>query len=401
MTKSLHLRPLPAVVADGFITRQCEVARYSADQLEDSVILYFKFPAIETFPADDDCDAYVLATFMDAMKEDRNVVVKGSVSKQLIGNLFEFNLVWKKWVPSLYHVIELRADTVRQSSVKNPGALSAFSGGVDASFTVYQHHMKHKRERSQDIKLCALIHGFDIPLSDPAVFSNALGRARATLSDLGIPIMPVETNAKQIARVNWEDAFTCMLIGALNNLKSLAGTCLIGSSRSYDTVIIPAGSSPYTDELLSSGEFDVMHDGASHSRTEKVAEVAKWKVGADNLRVCWEGDLTDRNCGECEKCLRTMLNFLASGNPIPAAFPNVDIVQKLDKIMLKRDAIVEIWEEILTMARKNNIKAPWVDAVARTIKRKPLKKRLFPDNSLRKKVVKSVYRCIIPYKEAA
>lgn len=41
----------------------------------------------------------------------------------------------------------------------------------------------------------------------------------------------------------------------------------------------------------------------------------------DHLRVCWAGANLGENCGECEKCIRTMLNFWAVGEEIPSAFP--------------------------------------------------------------------------------
>ena len=63
-------------------------------------------------------------------------------------------------------------------------------------------------------------------------------------------------------------------------------------------------------------------DGAVCNRTEKVAWLSQHaEECTDNLRVCWQGPELDRNCGFCEKCIRTKLNFWASGNAIPAAFP--------------------------------------------------------------------------------
>jgi hypothetical protein len=51
-------------------------------------------------------------------------------------------------------------------------------------------------------------------------------------------------------------------------------------------------------------------DGADMSRFEKTRLVAAWDAGLQNIKVCtrnWPG----ANCGECEKCLRTMLALTA------------------------------------------------------------------------------------------
>jgi len=57
----------------------------------------------------------------------------------------------------------------------------------------------------------------------------------------------------------------------------------------------------------------IVHDGAGYSRTEKVVEIATHKTATRVLKVCWQGQETFKNCGNCEKCIRTQLNFLAAG----------------------------------------------------------------------------------------
>ena len=143
---------------------------------------------------------------------------------------------------------------------------------------------------------------------------------------------------------------------------------MIGSSNPYDSLVIPCESSPITDHLLSSGEFVVIHDGASHSRTEKVAQVAEWKKGMNNLRVCWQGELKDRNCGKCEKCVRTKLNFLACNRDVPEYFPeSVSIEKILQRVVIKKDAIRGEWQQILDYADRHKVKASWKAAVRKLL----------------------------------
>ncbi|WP_108945129.1 hypothetical protein [Shewanella halifaxensis] len=163
------------------------------------------------------------------------------------------------------------------------------------------------------------------------------------------------------------------MVATLSNLKSIAGHSIVGSSEPYDSLVIPWGSSPITDHLLSSDNFSVIHDGASHSRTEKVRDIADWQAGLQSLRVCWQGDLKDQNCGKCEKCVRTKLNFLATNNPIPSCFPKSDIVKDLKGIKLKNHAIVAEWKQIYQFAKQHNITAAWLDQVANIIENKTKK----------------------------
>jgi hypothetical protein len=57
------------------------------------------------------------------------------------------------------------------------------------------------------------------------------------------------------------------------------------------------------------------------TRCDKARLVAQYSRLRDNLRVCWAGPMTGTNCGRCEKCVRTQLNFIAQGLFAGAAFP--------------------------------------------------------------------------------
>ncbi len=95
---------------------------------------------------------------------------------------------------------------------------------------------------------------------------------------------------------------------------------LIPSSLPYHALVLPWGSNPLTDPLLSIRTFAIVHDGAAFTRAEKVKQIAHWRQALQNLRVCWEGDRKDGNCGHCEKCIQTILNFRAVGLGLPPCF---------------------------------------------------------------------------------
>ena len=329
---------------------------------------------------------------MDAMKENRNIIVKGEISKQLLSNLVEYQAAWNKWLPNLYSCIGISVDSIKNNSALASGAICAFSGGVDATFSAWRHSQKKCSHRSQKINLCTMVHGFDIPLSDEAAFYNASKKAEKTLSDIHLKLVTIQTNYRQITKVNWEHAFSNALVSTLSNFKKVSGTCIVGSSEPYDSLIIPWGSSPITDHLLSSADFVVIHDGASHNRTEKVKEICDWSVGIDNLRVCWQGDLKDLNCGECEKCVRTKLNFLATNNLIPKCFPDSDIIEDLKNIELKNKSTRAEWQQIYDYAIKNKVLASWVYRLPIILNNKSfLDKIRFKGKKLVKNLIKKLF----------
>ena len=76
------------------------------------------------------------------------------------------------------------------------------------------------------------------------------------------------------------------------------------------------GSHPLVDSNFSSSNMAIQLSGTSLSRFDKTKIISDWDVVLDHLRVC---NLSNKytaeflNCGECEKCLRTMLGLHAVG----------------------------------------------------------------------------------------
>ncbi|PHS71466.1 MAG: hypothetical protein COB23_00350 [Methylophaga sp.] len=390
--KLLILEPEKLERSDGNIIRRCTVKREDDNAQVDLQTLWFQFPETIKLPEDSDCDSYLLALLMDAMYENRKIIVKGSVSQILLSNLVEYQSAWHKWLPDVYHIVDIGVESIRDNDGPVPGAICAFSGGVDATFSVWRHSQKRNSYRSQTINLCAFVHGFDIPLSDEMAFESANNIAIETLRDIDISLIPVKTNYREISNVNWEHSHGCALVATLSHFKHVAGTCIVGSSDPYDKLDVAWGSSPITDHLLGSDGFRVMHDGSSHYRVEKVKEILDWKVGAHNLRVCWQGELKDRNCGKCEKCLRTQCNFLANGSAIPSCFPKKGSKNiNLEHLSIYKEGLRLEWIQNLNFALKNKIQQPWVSQL--TIihaNKKRLVDIVFPQGSFRRKVIRKV-----------
>ena len=367
---SLLIEPLSLEKKDDQIIRACHVIRLNNGKEVNRNKLWFQFASHIQPSNAEDCDSYILCLLMDAMTEGRAVTVNGSVSKSLLSNLTEYQRAWHMWRPDLYTVVDIEVKELRKDIAKVDGAVCAFSGGADSMFTVWQHTQKQNSYRTQNIKLCSLIHGFDIPLTDTAAFNAVFNRSSRVLADINIPLEAIKTNYREITKANWGFAHASALIGVLANFKQQVGISLIGSSYPYSYLHIPWGSSPITDHLLASEQFHVIHDGASYTRTEKINAFANWQVGVNNLRVCWEGDIKDKNCGRCEKCIRTQFNFIACGHAIPHCFPeNNNLIAALKKITPKHSGILSDWQQIYDYASAHGINERWLAEVKKLIRR--------------------------------
>ena len=339
---------------DGSI-RSCTIESKDGKRITSSKILKYELPSSILLPKDSDAEAYIIATIMLAMAEKRTLKVHGSVSRILLSNLTEFRDAWNCWLPDVYHKIDFEATTIDDSlEKKNNGAIAAFSGGLDSTFTVWQNTQKLAGYRSQAIKACVMVRGFDIFKEDEYI--SAFNTAQETLDTVDVLLYPLRTNYRSIVESDWNHTHGIALASCLNNFKRLYSIGIIAGSWNYAMSYYPHGSNPITDLLLSSSEFDILHDGAQFTRNQKVMVISLWKAGVNNLRVCFSGKVKDINCGICNKCIRTRLNFEANGFEIPKSIPKLTNGKAIRKLILREKPWTELYSQTLRLAKINNIK---------------------------------------------
>lgn len=352
--------------------------------------LWLSYPTDIPMPSDYDCDSYLLSALLPAMQMKADIIVHGSVSRELLSNLTELQYVWHKWLSKEFFLVDIKVDSVRENETLAEGAIAAFSGGADAQFTAYRHAKGKAGYSTKMLKAGVFVHGFDIPLTDVEGFLGAANMAAEVFYDLGLTLFTVKTNIRDIWNVNWELYCGTALASTLCGFKEYAGTVLFGSGEPYDELVIPWGSHPITDPLLSSDNFKVMHDGAGFSRSEKIKSISEWPIGIENLRVCWAGGKHDRNCGYCEKCVRTRLNFLLVGIDNPTCFR--DAIEKpiFKNIVLSSDAARVEWKLIRSEIVRTERGIKWLPQVDKVLKRKssPRFGKLLPPSSKRRELVK-------------
>jgi hypothetical protein len=231
------------------------------------------------------------------------------VDAVLLANVSELMGIWKRWYPYL-SVVPVRAEPSGAAPSAAPGGLRAafFSGGADSFFTAldWGDGLGVGQRGSIDELLC--IWGFDIPIDDRASFLRLQASLRRAATDLGKALVDIATNLR---RTRWRFADWELLAHG----PALAATALCLEER-YRTVFVPSteslrypapwGSHFLTDPLFSTSRMAVRHDGEAFIRVEKLERIVGSEVALRALRVCFESR-SERNCGRCEKCLRTML----------------------------------------------------------------------------------------------
>lgn len=335
-------------------------------------------------------DSPLVATLLHWMAQPvDHLQVEGPVTATLLRNLDELQHVWAKWKPTTYHRIEISAEEIVDVSPTGEGAISAFSGGVDATFTLHRHARAQGPHRL-DLAEALMVQGFDIPLAEAEMFATAVARGSQVAQDAGIPVRRLRTNLRSISQ-SWEDAFALCVASTLLTFAERRRFGLLGSSGPYDGLVLPWGSTPVQDWMASSGHMEIRHDGAGYSRSEKVAALAEWPQARDNLRVCWEGADRGRNCGRCEKCIRTILNFRAVGAGLPGCFAE-DVSDRDVRIMtLRNPAVIAEVSSLIEEAERGGHTGTWCDAARQAVRRS---QRRFGRRSLASRAVRAGRRVV-------
>jgi hypothetical protein len=235
----------------------------------------------------------------------------------------------------------IKGGTSRLAS-NNGRTLSFFSGGVDGTYT----YLKEK----QNIDDLLFVKGIDIQLNNHLLYEEAYQRNKHFLASEDRDLVRVTSNVRYLGahkKMSWSSWNG----GGLASIAMAGGYkhCLIASGKSYGE-LFPEGSSYVSDHLWSSSGCQIEHHAAGATRIEKTAAIGASPDALAILRVCWHDK--NYNCGECEKCLRTMVALELLGiNGAP--FPAWDDAQlkKLSRLRFYSEKNLSNFQQVQQMAR--------------------------------------------------
>ena len=320
--------------------------------------VYFDFVG-ESFPEPFVLDGFVNAVIFHAMGSNQDISVAGRMTRSALLNLTAFQEAWCRWKPDVYKPVTIEALSISDDPPRAKAqSIAAFSGGADAIFTVLRHAGDQFALNS-----AMLVHGFDVPTDRADQFGKLVERVQPLLSRLNLRPRIVRTNLAELHLQDWLDSFLAQLSCCLHNYSHEFRFGLTGGGEPYDALVLPWGQNPCTDYLLSGDGFSIVHDGAGFSRTEKIAVIAQDPVATKAIKVCWEAADLSTNCGICEKCVRTMLNFKAVGVDRPSCFDGEITPEQIRRIRFGNESQRAGFRSILAYADSHALQGEWLDAM--------------------------------------
>ena len=330
---------------------------------EDSRSLYFESDAFFDNAGRIPLRPFAMAALPIAMRRGKPLRIPGRLDIGSYRNLLEWQWAMAAWHPGKLHVVPLHVEVI--PAAERPTAASsatAFSGGVDSCYTAarYSQDDEHRRRLEYPLRAGIMVHGMDIPLGGNSAvqFEGAFARSRTILASLGLEVLSVATNARELnddEGVAWGTAAHGILIAsAMACFEDRFSQMLIPSTYSYARLKTPWASHPATDPLFSSSLVAYLHDGAHANKLDKVDVVSSHSAVCEQLRVCWSGPRHDSNCGHCFKCVATQACFWLAGVEAPAAFGSPASLDELATAPLTNKQNRYLFLYMLTAARERS-----------------------------------------------
>lgn len=302
-----------------------------------------------------------LLTFLPlAMRLGTDIETSGAVDPLTLSQLDQWQKIMVRWHPERLRSVQLKAHRVEVPSQREQPlqmrALMGFSGGVDSCHTLWRHSARHGQS-PLTVQTGLLVQGMDIPLESRQGFEGAARRAETMLQSHDATLQTVATDIRALERefkLNWEThTHGIVLAACLSLFEKSFGAVLIASTYPAYDLQFPWASNPVTDPLLG-GWVPYLHDGTDCNKLAKVLEFAEDTNLTDHLRVCWQGERKDANCGQCFKCVTTQACLWLAGVPSPRAFDRPALVSDLESLPIKNAVNHRLVEDIRSMAVQLN-----------------------------------------------
>jgi hypothetical protein len=255
-----------------------------------------------------------------------------------------YALLGKWWNTGTTRVFGTRLPTLKERFFKKRKPKQRalfFSGGVD-SF----HALEMLRSQGRAPHALIFVEGFDVDHREEARFEQYRPALQQICDAYGVQLLRMRTNLRRMPffrEYNWEKTHGLAMAGVAHFLRDYGEIYIASSYQNRDD--IPYGSRWDLDPHFSSRTHQFYHIGENLLRKTKIQIIEKSPIVRQHLRVCWEGNEARVNCGQCEKCLRTILLLIINQEiqHFPGFQHPIPLIERLDQVTPKFEPMMEMW----------------------------------------------------------
>jgi len=242
-------------------------------------------------------DAFLVAMLPIACELGEDLEIHGDVSPKLLYGAREYVRIANAYRPNRNYLIKIKARHFPESmslsdSANNlkKGVGFAFSGGIDAFYTLYSHIPENEEIPEYQITHALTINGFDrdVDLNQSKFFPVLKKIYTPIFEKLNIKYISVDTNLQKFRKAGVRDlttSYSSSLIASALALSPIFRKFFVSSSYKYGVLGTADDLRPLVDPLLSNEETEILYAGADATRYERLLAISAWPLTYDNLRV--------------------------------------------------------------------------------------------------------------------
>ena len=290
---------------------------------------------------DDRVDSFLIVSLMYAMKSHQDIVVNAPVSRRLLYHIiYDIQPLFTKLIPGS-RCVQVSVPNEECTILKGKAVGCGCSLGVDSMSALYKHLGDEVMEEYRVTHL-ALFNsgqlGYLNKESDESSFRKAVEGITSFSKETNLPIVAVNSNLNDFyVEAGFKTATSRFVVSTLScplALQKLFGKYIFASStpiQSFELNIKDQSFAEvaYVSLLSTEGTEFVLADSAV-TRVEKTEFIRHNPLTPKYLDVCWAvqvassithdrrwlRDKTKKNCGWCDKCLRTLFTLELLGEDL-------------------------------------------------------------------------------------
>lgn len=294
-----------------------------------------------------------------AMRCNADITIQGAGSQSTAKNAQRISQIWETWMPSRFNSVQVsftqNCDEAEKKLATN--SLCFYSGGVDSTYSIIK---RHQRGQSQSL---LTVHGMDYRYDDEKKFLELIEKTKCFSDKYGNERLFVKTNAYSVYnkyKVNTPTSH-------ISHIFALAGSAFTFSEHFEDVTIAadyrldqqfsvhPWGSNSATNHLFNDGATFLQTDGDDVTRSDKMPLLLASQEALSALSFCVNYNSRPNNCGNCSKCMRTKLMFLAATGSVPGIFHSSEIdSNSLRSIDLTKKSERAFFTDLYCCAKRND-----------------------------------------------
>lgn len=301
--------------------------------VRDSLVWYAVDNCYGQYLCDETADAFVLLMLQLAMQSGQDIRVEAPVSARLLFNIENtLQPLFLKAFPD-FHRIKIEVESESVQSFHGTAVGCGCSLGVDSFSSLLKHLSQDVPESYRVTHLalfnCGQLGDLDINGAEQSLYET-LAQLEPFAEEMNLPLVSINSNLNEL----YVNSGVRLLQSSINRtiscalaLQKLFGKYVYSSAYTVDDFHVSQKDESYMESaltpLMGTESMEAILSNPAMTRVEKTAYLSQYEITYRYLDVCWSGQMkygvdqkptlyetkTKKNCGRCQKCLRTLLTL--------------------------------------------------------------------------------------------